>query len=356
MPKKHLKSLTALAAATVGIAVAISGCSGPATEPQSTAAAATTLDELYKQAVDAKQTTVTIYGPTESSFKPVYDEFTKRFPNINVKSEFLFGGDLRTRVDQEVATERHVGDLIHLDDAVNYLDDAQNIDLVGVKDAPDGVVQFDGKIHVPSLSLFTMIYNTDKLSAAQVPQSWRDVAGNSSLSGALGMSDPTSLAATSTSLYTAYTNGAIDDGWLTAVAGSAPRIYKTTSQMVGALATGEISFAPVGYYGFVVTQKALGAHLSYVIPKDGAVLTDDPYLALKGGPSPLAAQLLVSWMLSPEGQAAIATHASEYGTMPGAPAPSGLPALNDVKRFPQVPAEKRKDFKQEAVNKMKEHF
>jgi iron(III) transport system substrate-binding protein len=355
MPR-HLSTAAALAT-VAALSIALAGCAGGGDDaPEQDGTSAGSLDELYEQAVDAGQTTVTIYGPSEAAFAPVYDQFMKAYPDITVATEFLFGGDLRTRIDQEVATGQHVGDLIHLDDSVNYVDNLAPVDLVGVEDAPDDVSLFDGKLYVPSRSLYTFVYNTDKLTADQVPTTWADVAKDDSLKGVTGMSDPTSLAATSTVLYNAYTNDAIDDDWLTAVAALDPQIYQSTSQMVGAVATGEISFTPVAYYGFVVTQKAKGASVGFVIPEDGAVLADNPYGMVDGAPSPLAAQLLVSWLMSPEGQTAITLLANEYGTMPGAPSPSGLPVLEDVNAFPITAPEDRAQFKQDAGDLMKKFF
>lgn len=356
MPRHRLSSLAAFAALAIGTTAVLTGCSTPAPEPTDAGGGAATLEELYDQAVENGQTTVTVYGPSEAAFAPVYDQFMKAFPEISVATEFLFGGDLRTRVDQETATGQHVGDLIHLDDSVNYVDDLQAVDLVGVEDAPEGVTLLDGKLQVPSRSLYGMVYNTDKLAAEDVPQSWADVAEADELAGAIGMSDPTSLAATATVLYTAYSNDAIDDEWLETVAGFEPNIYQSTSQMVGAVATGEISFTPVAYYGFVVTQKARGAKVDFVVPEDGAVLSDNPYGVLDGAPSPLAARLLISWLLSDEGQTSIALLANEYGTIPGAPSPSGLPLLEDVEVFPATAPEDRAQFKQDAVDLMKTFF
>lgn len=350
-------ALLAVAALTGGV---LSGCASGGDEPAATstddAQAAVTLDELYEQVQEAGQTTVTVYGPSEAAFEPVYAEFVKAFPDMDVATEFLFGGDLRTRVDQEIATGQQVGDLIHLDDAVNYLDDLQAVDVVGMDEVPADVSLLDGKLVVPSRSLYTMVYNTDKLSEADIPQAWADVTDSTELAGAMGMSDPTSLAATATVLYSAYENDAIDDDWLTAVAGMSPQVYQSTSQMVGALATGEIAFTPVAYYGFVVTQQAKGAKLDYVIPEDGVVLADNPYALLDGAPSPLGAQLLLSWLLSEDGQAAIASLAFEYGAVEGSPAPDGLPAVDELTVFPAPPAGERAQFKQDAVDLLKTFF
>jgi iron(III) transport system substrate-binding protein len=179
---------------------------------------------------------------------------------------------------------------------------------------------------------------------------------NLSSSVKIGMSDPTSLASTSTVLYSAHEAGAIDDAWLESLAARKPKIYDSTSQMVAALGTGEIGFTPVAYYGFLPTLQAQGAHVNFVVPQDGASLTDSPYGLLKGAPHPAAASLLVSWLLSKEGQTSVVDHASEYGTMPGAPEPKGLPAQADLKAFPLPAPDQRIAKKEEGANYLAKFF
>lgn len=355
----HRTSSIAIAAGLAAAAIVLTSCSGsPQGDPTSSgsAPAATTLDELYKKATDAGQDTVLIYGPGEAAFTPVYDEFTKKFPKIKVTSEFLFGGDLDARLQQEATTGQHAGDLVHLDDVVRYHDMMEKFTPAGDLELPDGVKLFDGQLYVPDLSPYVFAYNADKLSEDQVPSSWADVTSDKFSDLKIGMSDPTSLAATSTTLYLAYKHGSVDEDWFKALAAKKPTIYKSTSQMVTAIAGGEIDFTPVAYYGFVLAQQAQGANVKAVVPSDGVNLTNSPYGVLDGAPHDLAAQLLVSWLLSPEGQTAIASMAGEYPTMPGAPAPEGLPAIGDLDRFEQPAPEDFGTFKEDAVKYLKTFF
>ena len=346
-------TLAATAAGLLATALVLGGCStsdggGAAAPSGGQSADSQTLDDLYQQAIDNGETTITVYGPGEAQLEAVYAEFSKRFPGIEVHGEFLFGGELEARLQQESATGQHVGDLVHFDDAIRYHDIMVPFDIVGVDDVPDDVSLYDGRLYVTTRALFGFGYNEDKLAEADVPTTWEGVVADD-FDAVVGMSDPTSLATTSTVLYTAYKAGVVDDDWFEKLAARKPAIFQSTSQTVAALASGEVDFMPVTYYGYVLTQRAQGANIGFVIPDDGVVLQDAPYGLLDGAPSPTASQLLVSWLLSEEGQTALADKVSEYGTMPGAPAPAGLPAADELTVFEPLPVEDRIAFKEEAA-------
>lgn len=352
MAIQHRKSSVALAAGVIATAMILGGCAGdsPDTSNTSTAPAesAATLDDLYAEVVAAGEDAVLIYGPGEAAFEGVYARFSERFPEIEVTTEFMFGGDLDARLQQEATTGQHAGDLVHLDDVVRYKDMMQAFVPAGDLDIPETVALYDGTLHVPSTSPYVFAYNADKISEDEVPTTWADVV-SSNFTGKIGMSDPTSLAATSTVLYSAYQHGSVDEDWFAELAARNPTIYQSSSQMVAAIPAGEIDFTPVAYYGFVLTQQAQGANVQASVPTDGIYLADSPYGLLDGAPHPLAAQLLVSWLLSDEGQAAIAEIASEYPTMPGAPAPAGLPPMSDLDVFELPAPDDRISFKEDAV-------
>ena len=66
---------------------------------------------------------------------------------------------------------------------------------------------------------------------------------------------------------------------------------------------------------------------------DGAFFSDVAYGVLDGAPHPNASRLLVSWMFSEAGQASVAEHVFEFGTMPNAPKPEGAEELGDPVRL-----------------------
>lgn len=342
----HRSAPAVLTAGLAATALLLGGCAATDAEgPEAPVTEAQTLEELYDAAIEAGEDTVLIYGPGEGPFAPVYAEFMERFDGIEVVTEFMFGGDLNARLEQEQATQQYAGDLVHLDDVVRYVDMMQSWVPAGVE-VPAEVVLFGDKLYTASQSPYVFAYNADKFSAEEVPSSWAEIV---EFDGKIGMSDPTSLAATASALYSAYSAGAVDEDWFAALAALEPTIYQSSSQMVAAIPTGEIDFTPVAYFGFVLGQQANGANVQAVVPSDGVFLPDSPYGLLNGAPHPNAAKLLVSWLLSDEGQASIAKNVSEYATMPGSPAPTGLPAKSELSVFPSQPGDKRIAFKEEGV-------
>jgi iron(III) transport system substrate-binding protein len=83
-----------------------------------------------------------------------------------------------------------------------------------------------------------------------------------------------------------------------------PKIYASTIPMQQALASGEIAAsALVGAQ--LLDLKAQGAPVNFVLPRKGAWNAPWFAMVLKRAPHPNAAQLMASYMVTPEGQAAV---------------------------------------------------
>ncbi len=82
-------------------------------------------------------------------------------------------------------------------------------------------------------------------------------------------------------------------------------------------------------YPFVLAAMSQSAPIKF------SLLDKDNYIVqlytsqIKNAPHPLAAQLYEDWLFTPQAQQALADQ-GEYSAVKGAPAPSGLPALDQV--------------------------
>jgi iron(III) transport system substrate-binding protein len=89
---------------------------------------------------------------------------------------------------------------------------------------------------------------------------------------------------------------------LTKLAAQHPKVYLGVQPLQQAIESAEIDGAPYAA-GTVVADKAAGAPIEFKLPKKGAWNVPFHTMILKQAPHPAAAQLLMDYMVSPEGQA-----------------------------------------------------
>lgn len=333
-PKKKLVTFAAAAM------MLLTACGGDAAAPE--AVTATTVAELYEAAKSEGQ--VTIYGPTEDLYGAVYADFKKEYPGIELVTSDIFGQELDSRLEGEQVAGGFEADLVHIgvSDVERYNDKGY---LAAYKpmeaDALDAAfVGPDDRWSVPSQHLYATAYNTDVLSAEEMPATW-DELGGSALSGQIATSNPKQSGVVPQMISAAMSAGTIDEDWIDGFKTDAsPKIYPSVANALQATVTGETAVSFVAGYGSYMRQVAQGAPLEFVAMEDGAFFSDVAYGVLDGAPHPNASRLLVSWMFSEAGQASVAEHVFEFGTMPNAPKPEGAEELGDPVRLSYPGGEK----------------
>jgi ABC-type Fe3+ transport system substrate-binding protein len=110
-------------------------------------------------------------------------------------------------------------------------------------------------------------------------------------------------------------------------------VYSSASAASQAVVSGEAEWAFGAGYGTYMRLKQSGAPVGFSILQDGTFYMPYGYGMLADNPTPGTAALLVSWLLTDEGQASIVKHVNEFGVMPNAPAPEGTDSLPDHERF-----------------------
>jgi iron(III) transport system substrate-binding protein len=158
-----------------------------------------------------------------------------------------------------------------------------------------------GKSNIIGLSLLGMAWNTKSVTTA--PADIPDFLTPTFANGRLGIFNPSiSPAAVDWYMWAQRTYGA---NFLTRLAAQRPRIYLGTGPINQAINSGEIIGAPMAA-GTALADKANGAPIDYKIPNKGKGWNVPLYaMILKKAPHPAAAQLLVHYMVSPEGQAVL---------------------------------------------------
>lgn len=312
-------------------AVLLAACTSDPTAP---AADTSTLTGQKLHEAAQVEGELVIYGPTEDLFAPVYEDFNEAYPGISIQTQDIFGQELDAKLEGENAAGTMIGDMVHI--ATPELERLLAAGFLSATEAEgsDGLAEEfhgpDANWLVSSLHLYATMFNTQQVPEAARPSTWSDI---NTFEGTLGMSNPVSPGGQAQMFASALDDGVIDDAWLVELAEKRPRVYPSVANVGQAVVSGEIDMSLVAGYGTFQRLSQGGAPVEFLMLDDGSYFTEVGYSKLEGARHPAAAKLLVSWILSEEGQASIAEHVYEYGTMPGAPAPAGMPSLEGVERL-----------------------
>ncbi len=319
-----------------GTSTASSGTTANLSDPSALggSAAAAAMGKLYSEAIASGEHTVTIYGPVDGQLLSLgsYAQFEKRFPGIKINPVMVFGAALATKLQAEATSGKHVADLVHSGtDVIGYASagELQSFTPVTAGSVPSSLVGPDDDYYVNMYGALGIMINTSKLSAAQAPKNWDDLA-NPQYKGEIVLADPGTPGQLSDSLAALTYAKKLSWSTLSSIADNSPQIVSSPQLAEQAVETGQAEIAPGVGIGDYLTIKSQGAPVQLIFPLDGPTFMAPTYLGLvKGAPDPYAAELLETWTFSPEGQAGLA-QAGMYGTVPGAPAPTGEPALDKI--------------------------
>jgi iron(III) transport system substrate-binding protein len=321
--KKTIRWATGVALAG---ALTLTACGGGGdAEPKSADAE---LGANWSQIVDRanQEGTVTWYtGMDEPSMKKIEVAFEKKYPKIDAKFVRMNSSELGPRVDAERKTKSPGVDVIHTSTA-GYLAQVQSdgqlekIQSPAFQELSDTVFKDHPGLAVDhwyapfSSGTFTIVWNTDKVKdpikgyadlvarasefngQLAVPDMYGDVVAGYYLAIQRGIDGPNS-------------SNSADSDTLKAIAGMKPRYFDSVVPLTNAVAAGEVK---AGIYSVTTVYDALKAKGA---PIDGLNATD---LDAKSGVNanvgianwaahPNAAQVLVDFLFSEEGQAAVAT-------------------------------------------------
>ena len=344
---------TRCAAGAVLLTVALAGCgTGNASTNSASAGGAAaqsnstdygsfdaSIKQLYSAAKSAGESSVVVYGATATSNKPIFDAFSKQFPGITVTGQQLFGPQLVSRVQGEVSSGQHVGDLTDTGNTTTLQFQKQGLYQptgIDMSSVDPQYVGSDNMFFADTLSPFVIIYNTSKLAKGDYPKNWHSLT-NPAYKGQLVLTDPTISGPSMDVFANGIHDGTLDQGFVDQVAAQQPKLVASPPLAEQAVATGQAS---VGMPDTLIAAKqaqAKGAPLGIVFPMDDGTLFGPTYAALlKGAPHPNAAKLLLEWELSPAGQKAIAAN-NTYSAVKGAPAPQGYPQREAIKTMKIIP-------------------
>ncbi|XAS74392.1 extracellular solute-binding protein [Micrococcaceae bacterium Sec5.1] len=292
-----------------------SGGAGSAVKPDSgpSTVSAKTLDEAeWSKVVDSanKEGQVTVYGVLNAKLVTILPEaFHKAYPDITVKYVRLSPADIEARLNAEIASGNATGDVF--DNLANNVVDkmADTGKLVPLALPELANPEFDRKVNqrTPysayiSQTPYAWAWNTKLLPEGI--HSWGDFLKlKSSL---LGVTDP-SIGPAVVGLYQAMeqpqTGG---EGFLDKLFSQGkPQIYAGSNPQVAALGAGEVAALLPVPLANVLAAKDGGAPVDFSL-YDGSYTIPAEVGVLEGSPHPNAAQVYANWLLSEDGQKALA--------------------------------------------------
>jgi iron(III) transport system substrate-binding protein len=303
----------------------------------------TSMEALYKKAVDAGQKTVVIYGPSAGTDTTLYTAFKQSFPDLTVSGVPVVGPPMTAKLSAEMSSGKHVDDIAYTGstDMLSYIQNGwftpyRPSTLPPASKLAAESVGPGNDFFGFTVGLSGMVYNTNLVQASQLPTTWTGLLA-AQWKSKLAMYDPTAIGEMDDIFaHLALVPG--DSGLMAGLKAQNPQLAPST-EITGpltAVASGAKSLGIGVPYAFYLAAKASGAPVEfYLLKADNYTVTLYGGI-VKGAPDPLAAELYEDWMYSPQAAKAIAAE-GEYSTVLADPGPAGEPRLTAIKVFPYIP-------------------
>ena len=272
------------------------------------------------------------------------DAFKAKYPKVDI----TFVRDGTPRIVAKLRAEMEAGaaqaDILLIADAVTMEDLKKEGRLLPYPEAdlsayPPAVHDKDKAWFATKLITTGIIYNT---KAPFQPQSWSDLL-KPETKGQVVMPSP--LASGAALIHAATLTSNLQEGW-------GYYVKLKTNGAIAASGNGDVLKQVAGgekLFGMVVDfmairEKAKGAPVAFVFPKEGVSAIGEPVAILKSTKNPDAARAFIAFLLSKDGQKL----ALKQGYVPAHPqiaVPAGFPDRKDIKLMTFDPAKALADAK-----------
>jgi iron(III) transport system substrate-binding protein len=211
------------------------------------------------------------------------------------------------------------------------------------RDLPAEMVDPDGMYCNQRTHLSVIAYNTKLVAPADAPKGFNDLL-DPKYAGKLVKGHP----GYSGTIMTATQQIARELGWpyLERLAKQKVLQVQSATEPPKRIEAGERGIAVDGSDYLFWMAKERGSPIEVVLAAEGTPQISNPMAVFKAAPNPNAARLLVSWIMSPEGQQFIVTLSGQYPANKQIKPKAGRPLLADVKTFREDPVavEKQADL------------
>ena len=270
--------------------------------------------------------------------------FETTYPDIKVEVHRTGSQRILQRVMQELSANIKNVDVIHTSDAGHYVLLKEKKLLAkytpaGVEKFPAGFKDKDGYYYGLRATVNVIAYNTQKITAAEAPKTWKDLL-DPKWKGRMVTAHPGYSGVIATHVLALVHL----HGWeyFQALAKNQLMLVQSAVDPSGVVASGERPVAVNGGEYTFYQSKKQGNPVEIVYPKEGVPLVVSPTAITSFAPHPQAARLFTDFSFTREVQQVMADSEGLYTGHPDMKYPADKPKLTDLKLLTAEPEELEK--------------
>ncbi len=258
-------------------------------------------------------------------FEKQYD-----FLKVRITRESTF--DIVRRVEEELKSAKTRADVIHVLDPGIFISLRKRGQLYRYEPAESKAIapEYKEPGYWTGARLVTvcLAYSPKTVSEGQAPKTWPELL-DKKWANRIALKDAHSGGSAYAQYY--FLREKYGVSYWEQLAALRPSIYKSGDTMLEALVRGDVQIAG-GVLGYKVYQHAQLRQepIEAVWPEDGVPVCLGPVAILRSSPHPNAAKLFVEYMLSHEGQTALAELLGSYSTRSDVAPPEGWVSLAEL--------------------------
>lgn len=301
-----------------------------------TALAAVIVTALSTPAFAASTLTLYTSQPNEDAQMTV-TAFEKAHPDIKVKWIRDGTTKLTARLQAELVAGGAAPDVLLIADSVT-MESLKKQDLLAAYQSPEAS-RYDAQLYDPQgyyygTKLITtgIAYNT---RAPVKPGSWQDLL-KPELKNMTTLPSPLYSGAAQIHMATLMNDPQLGVAWYEKMKANGAMPQSGNGAVMNAITSGSKGYGVLVDY-MAIREKAKGAPIEFVFPKEGVSIVTEPVAMLKNAKNPDGAKAFIDFVLSDAGQRLVL----KQGYLPAdtnLPAPEGFPARESIKLMPYDPA------------------
>ncbi|WP_312269784.1 ABC transporter substrate-binding protein [Pseudescherichia sp.] len=301
-----------------------------------TALAAVIVTALSTPAFAASTLTLYTSQPNEDAQMTV-TAFEKAHPDIEVKWIRDGTTKLTARLQAELAAGGAAPDVLLIADSVT-MESLKKQDLLAAYKSPEAS-RYDAQLYDPQgyyygTKLITtgIAYNT---RAPVKPGAWQDLL-KPELKNMTTLPSPLYSGAAQIHMATLMNDPQLGFTWYEKLKANGAMPQSGNGAVMNAITSGSKGYGVLVDY-MAIREKAKGAPIEFVFPKEGVSIVTEPVAMLKRAKNPDGAKAFIDFVLSDAGQRLVL----KQGYLPAdasLPAPEGFPARESIKLMPYDPA------------------
>ena len=305
--------------------------------------AAPAVEPVTPALVDAakKEGKVTYYTAMDLSVaEPMAKAFEAKYPGIKVAVERSGAERIFNRIGQEMASKIYRVDVVNGSDAAHFISWkregwlAPYVSEEMARDLPSDMLDPDGLYCTQRIHLSAIAYNTKMVAPADAPKGFMDLLDPKYM-GKLVKGHP----GYSGTIMTATQQVARELGWgyFEKLAKQKVLQVQSATEPPKRIEAGERAVAVDGSDYLFWLAKERGSPVEVVLAVEGTPQISNPMAVFKSAPNPNAARLMVSWIMSAEGQSFLVNLSGQYPANRQVKAKPDRPALSSIKTFKEDP-------------------